>query len=170
MSFAYLEFLITTYFFPNYKNGYSKFFLWSFLPIASIGCFLRLSAFITARSNFHHLIRYRKEKTHKLITTGVYGLERHPGYLGYFFFSIFSQLTIKNFLSAILFTFVLWRFFLNRIVEEEHTLLRIFGEDYLEYKENVSTHIPFIGSLIDFRLKLRGVELKEYREKKKKSK
>lgn len=166
MTFSYLEFTLTTYLFPKFKSSYSRFFLLTFLPIASIGCFLRLSAFLTAKSNFHHLIRYSKENSHKLITHGVYGYERHPGYLGYFFFSVFSQLAVKNFLSALFFTIVLWRFFLDRIIEEEYTLLYIFGEDYLRYKEEVPTWIPFVGSIVDFRLRMKGIKLEEYRKKK----
>lgn len=165
MTFAYLEFVITGYFFPIFKSRNCLYFIYIFLPLASVGCILRLSAFITARSNFHHLIRYSREKSHLLIKHGIYAYERHPGYLGYFCFSIFSQLLIKNFLSSFLFIIILWRFFLDRIVDEENTLLYIFGEDYLRYKEEVPTYLPFVGSLVDFKLKMRGIDLDKYKKK-----
>lgn len=54
---------------------------------------------------------------------------------------------------------------MERIVDEENTLLYIFGEDYLRYKEEVPTYLPFVGSLVDFRLKMRGIDLDKYKQK-----
>lgn len=38
-----------------------------------------------------------------------------------------------------------WQFFYNRVILEEITLLRFFGEDYIKYQENVGTGLPFIS-------------------------
>lgn len=96
-----------------------------------------------------------------LVKNGVYAYERHPGYLGYFMFSVSSQLLIKNPISAVIFTLVLWRFFLERILEEELTLLKFFKGEYLDYKREVGTYIPLIEKMVNLKLKLQGVELDE---------
>ena len=103
------------------------------VPVTVLGMFLRIMAFATARSNFHHLIRYRREQGHKLVTHGVYSFERHPGYMGYFYFSIASQLILGNFVSFLAFFYVLWNFFYDRICEEEETLIVFFGKEYMDY-------------------------------------
>ncbi len=40
---------------------------------------LRLSAMLTARGNFTHMVRLRRSPGHQLVTTGVYAWLRHPG-------------------------------------------------------------------------------------------
>jgi hypothetical protein len=42
---------------------------------------------------------------------------------------------------------VSWRFFKERIEEEEKTLLSFFGVDYLDYQEQVGTGIPGIKGI-----------------------
>lgn len=76
---------------------------------------LRITAFFTCKSNFTHIVRYKKDKKHTLITNGVYSFFRHPSYTGYFYFSIGGQLMIGNFISAVAFFAALARFFHKRI-------------------------------------------------------
>jgi protein-S-isoprenylcysteine O-methyltransferase len=152
MSVSYIEFFLEYWLFPVAKNAFNPFFLAIFLPLSIIGVFIRIEAFNSARSNFHHLIRYTKDPEHVLVKSGIYAYERHPGYLGYFIFSIASQILIKNPISTIMFTLVLWRFFMRRILEEEITLLKFFKQDYLNYKYDVGTYIPYIGNLVDLKL------------------
>lgn len=38
-----------------------------------------------------------------------------------------------------------WKFFHDRILIEEVTLLNFFGQDYIEYQKKVSTGLPFIS-------------------------
>ena len=40
-----------------------------------------------------------------------------------------------------------WRFFRERIEEEELSLIHFFGEDYVEYKKKVATGLPFISGI-----------------------
>ena len=163
MSVSYVEFLIEYLLFPGLKNSFNKLFTLVFLPLSLAGVATRIAAFSSARSNFHHLIRYDKDPNHVLVKTGIYAYERHPGYLGYFVFSVASQLMVKNIFSAVAFTLVLWKFFLRRIIDEEITLLVFFKEDYLDYKQEVGTHIPMIARLVDLKLELKGINLKKNR-------
>lgn len=81
------------------------------LILAVLGEGLRIAAFFTCKSNFTHIIRYRKSKAHTLITNGVYSFFRHPSYTGYFYFAIGGQLMLGNFISAVAFVAALSNFF-----------------------------------------------------------
>lgn len=45
------------------------------------------------------------------------------------------------------YTAVSWRFFRERIEEEELSLLSFFADDYVEYKKRVPTGLPFISGI-----------------------
>lgn len=45
------------------------------------------------------------------------------------------------------YTMASWRFFRERIEEEELSLIHFFAEDYLEYKKKVGTGLPFISGI-----------------------
>lgn len=113
------------------------------LLISIMGESLRIVAFFTCKSNFTHVVRFRKREDHRLVTNGVYSFFRHPSYTGYFYFSVFGQLFIGNFVSCIFFFFVLSKFFNERIEFEEEALLGFFTE-YMEYKKSTHILIPFV--------------------------
>lgn len=46
---------------------------------------------ITAGTSFTHLISYDKRRDHRLVTRGVYSLFRHPSYVGWFWWSVGTQ-------------------------------------------------------------------------------
>ena len=50
-----------------------------------------------------------------------------------------------NPLCTIAYAYVSWRFFNERIEDEEVTLLNFFGEHYLDYQKRVGTGLPFIN-------------------------
>lgn len=83
---SWAEFVLEWWLFPQMKN----ILLLSFLGLLTMvgGEILRKLAMITAESNFTHLIQTRKEKGHVLVTHGIYSLCRHPGYAGWFWWSI----------------------------------------------------------------------------------
>lgn len=89
------------------------------LIISSLGEFLRIAAFFTCKTNFTHVVKFRKERSHQLITHGIYSFFRHPSYTGYFYFSVFSQIFLGNILSSVLFFAALAKFFNDRIDFEE---------------------------------------------------
>ena len=54
------------------------------------------------------------------------------------------QIMLCNPCCLVGYTIVSWRFFNERIYEEEIYLLNFFGEDYLDYQRRVPTGLPFI--------------------------
>lgn len=52
---------------------------------------LRKAAMFTAGSNFNHVVQNEKSETHTLVTSGVYAWFRHPSYVGWFYWSIGTQ-------------------------------------------------------------------------------
>ena len=59
------------------------------------GEILRKLAMFTATSNFNHYIQHVKEEGHELITHGIYNYFRHPAYVGWFYWSIGTQVKRK---------------------------------------------------------------------------
>lgn len=140
---SWIEFGIEAYFFPSVK-GFS---LVSFLGFALCltGEVVRKLAMVTAGSNFSHKVEYRKERGHRLVTHGVYSLWRHPSYVGWFYWSIGTQLVLMNPICTIGYAYASWSFFQYRIEEEERILIEFFGQEYREYTKKVAPGIPFLS-------------------------
>ncbi|MBN3323304.1 ICMT methyltransferase, partial [Atractosteus spatula] len=117
------------------------------LLMVLFGDCLRKSAMLTAGSNFNHIVQNEKSQSHVLVTTGVYSFFRHPSYVGWFYWSIGTQVMLCNPVCVLGYTLASWRFFRERIEEEEISLIHFFGEDYLEYKRKVPTGLPFIPGI-----------------------
>lgn len=49
----------------------------------------------TARHNFSHLVQDEKQANHELVTYGIYRIWRHPSYVGWFYWSIGTQVRKK---------------------------------------------------------------------------
>lgn len=58
------------------------------LAMIVVGHIFRIGAEFTAGSNFNHKIQFYKDDNHKLVTTGLYSLSRHPSYLGWFLWAV----------------------------------------------------------------------------------
>ncbi|XP_046454900.1 protein-S-isoprenylcysteine O-methyltransferase-like [Daphnia pulex] len=139
---SWIEYWTEFWLFPGFKNAYWISMLGLLLCIG--GEVLRKTAMLTAFHNFDHLIRTRREEQHQLVTTGIYSLCRHPSYVGWFYWSIGTQIILCNPLCAVAYTFASWKFFHERVFEEEVTLLHFFGRDYVAYQSKVPTGLPFI--------------------------
>lgn len=154
---SWIEYWVECYFFPGLKTLHY---------ISTVGCImvvcgeiLRKVAMITAGSNFTHMVQYRKRDEHELVTTGVYSLFRHPSYVGWFYWSVGTQVVLCNPVCLLGYTAASWMFFKERIEDEEESLVLFFGEDYIEFKKRVGTGIPFIsGYPMD-----RAISLLKYR-------
>ncbi|XP_050502925.1 protein-S-isoprenylcysteine O-methyltransferase isoform X3 [Diabrotica virgifera virgifera] len=139
---SWVEFFVEYYFFPGMKQFY-----WVSnigLGICVLGELLRKTAMLTAGSNFNHLVQCEKFSNHTLVTYGVYGWFRHPSYVGWFYWSIGTQILLLNPLCVPAYALASWLFFKTRIEIEEITLLNFFGQNYCDYQEKVWTGIPFI--------------------------
>ena len=89
--------------------------MWVGLVVAILGEGLRIAAFFTCKSNFTHLVSFRKDKQHTLVTNGIYSFFRHPAYTGYFYYCVFSMMFLGNFATMVAFIFTLIAFFNQRI-------------------------------------------------------
>lgn len=142
-SIAIIEYIIEATFFPN-KVSWSSPMVYVGLLMIIIGLVIRFAAIIHAQKSFTHRVQTRKRKAHKLVTDGIYKYIRHPGYFGFFVFAVGTEVFFENPVSVVIFIIVLWRFFSNRIYNEEKYLVDFFGKDYEDYRRRTPTLIPFI--------------------------
>ncbi|KAK7486044.1 hypothetical protein BaRGS_00022653 [Batillaria attramentaria] len=115
------------------------------LVLTVAGEILRKASMCTAGRNFNHYVQHTKQHDHRLVTHGVYKFCRHPSYVGWFCWSLGTQIMLCNPFCLVGYAVVSWRFFNERIYEEEIYLLNFFGEDYLDYQRRVPTGLPFIS-------------------------
>lgn len=139
---SWVEFWIEYYLFPQLKCIHVVCIVGAVL--VTFGEALRKVAMLTAGSNFTHIVQYRKRQGHQLVTQGVYSFFRHPSYVGWFYWSVGTQVLLCNPICFIGYAVASWRFFEDRINDEEASLITFFGEEYVEYKKKVGSGIPFI--------------------------
>ncbi|KAI8912949.1 Isoprenylcysteine carboxyl methyltransferase family-domain-containing protein [Powellomyces hirtus] len=106
--------------------------------------YLRSAAMITAGSNFTHLIAAEKDPSHTLVTTGIYATFRHPSYTAFYYWAVCTQLTANNPFCSLAFSLALYKFFRDRIIYEERTLIEFFGDEYERYIKTAKVWIPYI--------------------------
>ncbi len=141
---SWIEYFFERWFFGGSSWKGSFLFLFVGFILTFGGQAIRTLSMYTAGSNFHHLIREEREKDHKLITFGIYQYLRHPSYFGWFWFSIGTQVMLTNPVCIGLYAWASWRFFANRIPEEEATLIEFFGAEYERYRSRTPVGIPLI--------------------------
>lgn len=142
-SIGLIEYFIERYIWPVFKTDSSSFVLWLGVLMIIVGLYIRFAAIITAGKSFNHVVQVESHGN-KLITNGVYKYIRHPGYFGFFVFAVGTQVMLKNIVSTVGFIIVLWNFFNDRIKDEEVFLIRMYGNDYVQYRDRTPTWIPFI--------------------------
>ena len=107
---------------------------------------IRSIAMATAGESFNHMIQTSKKQNHTLITNGIYRIFRHPSYVGFFYWSISTQLVLGNIVHAVLYTLASWTFFSRRIQYEEESLYQFFPDTYPQYVSQTYMGIPWIRS------------------------
>ena len=117
---------------------------WLGLLMLLFGQIMRTVSMATCGESFNHLIQNRKKDNHVLITRGVYAYFRHPSYVGWFYWSIGTQIVLMNPISVVAYALASWDFFRKRIPYEEITLTKHFGSQYTVYVEGSWIGIPFI--------------------------
>ncbi|XP_071805251.1 protein-S-isoprenylcysteine O-methyltransferase-like [Asterias amurensis] len=140
---SWCEYFLELYFFPDIKS------VWYISVFGLILCIfgecLRKVSMLTAGRSFNHYIQTTRASDHVLVTHGVYAWSRHPSYVGWFYWSLGTQIILCNPICLVAYTVTSWRFFNERVEDEEITLLNFFGEDYLNYQQRVGTKLPFIS-------------------------
>lgn len=139
---SWLEFIVEVYYVPQMKEN--TIVLCIGILFCTMGEILRKLAIITASKSFNHIVQYHKSEDHELVTHGVYRLMRHPSYGGWFWWSIGTQIILANPFCSILYAIVSWKFFHERILIEEVTLVNFFLDKYIEYQKNTPTGVPFV--------------------------
>lgn len=145
---SWLEFTIESYFFPSMKC----FNVLTFLGVALVifGETVRKGAMITAGSNFNHIVQSDRKSDHMLVTHGLYKWSRHPSYVGWFYWSIGTQVLLANPLCTVAYAVASWKFFNERVKDEEMYLIHFFEQQYIDYIMEVPTRLPFINGMQDY--------------------
>lgn len=139
---SWTEFFLEVYFYPPLKTY--RIISYVGIGICIVGEILRKMAMIHAGKSFNHIVQSTRSEDHILVTSGVFGIMRHPSYVGWFYWSVGTQIILVNPVCFVAYTIVSWLFFKERIYLEEYALLRFFGENYHDYKQKVPVGIPFI--------------------------
>ncbi|GKT32325.1 putative multi-domain containing protein [Aduncisulcus paluster] len=140
MAVGLTEYFVEAYFFPQMKP---RIVMFIGIAVTTFGEFFRKAAILTNKT-FTHMIRTHKTTSHKLCKKGVYSFSRHPSYFGWFWYAVGTQIILCNPFSILAFAFVEYIFFRDRIRYEESLLVIFFGDEYIQYKKDVPTRIPFI--------------------------
>lgn len=83
-------------------------------------------------------------KSNKLVTTGIYGLVRHPIYAA-FLYAVTGLTFISNNLFLLILPVIYWLILTVVMVKtEEKWLYDKFGESYAVYSRKVSRFVPFL--------------------------
>ena len=81
-------------------------------------------------------------KDHKLQTSGVFSISRHPFYLGFIFILFSSCLLTPNYLNILSFIGA-WIIHHSIMIKEEQFLSLQYGEEYRQYAKKVNRYITF---------------------------
>jgi len=128
-------------------------YLWMAITVlgiimVAVSQFIRSWAMMKCGESFNHYIQTQKKDNHILVTNGIYSLLRHPSYVGFYYWSIGTQLVLHNPISGLLFALAGWKFFSQRIPYEERSLIRLFGDEYHNYVMRTYVGIPFIPLIL----------------------
>ncbi|XP_037075541.1 protein-S-isoprenylcysteine O-methyltransferase-like [Pollicipes pollicipes] len=140
---SWLEFWLERALFPDMKE--CSFTIGLGLLLCISGEVIRKLAMFTARTNFNHIVQNERRPDHVLVTHGVYSWFRHPSYVGWFWWSVGTQLLLTNPVCLVGYTAASWTFFRDRVHYEEATLINFFGHAYLAYQQRVGTGLPGIA-------------------------
>mmetsp|Transcript_52234 Transcript_52234/g.111010 ORF Transcript_52234/g.111010 Transcript_52234/m.111010 type:complete len:283 (+) Transcript_52234:68-916(+) len=139
-----VEFCVRMTFFPD-RNSPQIFCLGMAFVAGGQAC--RSWAMVTCGESFNHYIQRDKKENHVLVTHGIYGVLRHPSYVGFYYWAVGTQLVLCNPVSAVLYGLAAWTFFRYRIAYEEETLSKLFPE-YEDYAARTYIGIPFLRRVL----------------------
>jgi protein-S-isoprenylcysteine O-methyltransferase Ste14 len=114
---------------------------WLGFLLYTVGGILRLAPVFVLGRRFSGLVAIQPE--HRLVTSGLYGIIRHPSYLGLFVLALGWGLAFRSgvgVLIAVLMLIVV----LARIQAEERLLSESFGAEYDAYRARTWRLVPYI--------------------------
>jgi protein-S-isoprenylcysteine O-methyltransferase Ste14 len=114
---------------------------WLGFLLYTVGGILRLAPVFVLGRRFSGLVAIQPE--HRLVTSGLYGIIRHPSYLGLFVLAFGWGLAFRSgvgVLIAVLMLVVV----LARIQAEERLLSESFGAEYDAYRARTWRLVPYI--------------------------
>ncbi|MCL2654044.1 MAG: isoprenylcysteine carboxylmethyltransferase family protein [Propionibacteriaceae bacterium] len=110
--------------------------------VGAAGLVIRYQAFSTLGRFFTRTLR--EQPGHTLVTTGIYRLVRHPGYLSDLSIFIGAALAMRNLVVVIIVVVSFIPAYVYRIHAEEQMLLGIFGRDYQDYQARSKKLLPHL--------------------------
>jgi protein-S-isoprenylcysteine O-methyltransferase Ste14 len=81
-------------------------------------------------------------ESHKLITTGVYALVRHPMYSAFWLWAVAQALLLPNWVAGFAGIVGFGILFFGRVGEEERLMCDAFGDEYRAYMRRTSRVLP----------------------------
>lgn len=81
---------------------------------------------------------------HTLVTTGVYGVVRHPMYSGFWLMAVAQLLLLPNWIAGPAGLIGFGILFFGRLRREEEMMITAFGDEYRSYMRRTSRVIPGI--------------------------
>src|SRR5262245_13100617 len=112
---------------------------WLGVALFAAGGALRIWPVFVLRHRFSGLVAF--QPGHTLVTSGIYGVIRHPSYLGLLINSLGWSLAFRSGVGVLL-TVLLIPPLLARIHAEENLLHSEFGEEYEAYRSRTARLIP----------------------------
>ena len=114
---------------------------WLGVLLYAAGGVLRLAPVFVLGRRFSGLVAIQPE--HRLVSSGLYGIIRHPSYLGLFVLSLGWGLVFRSGVGVILAVLTL-PVVLARIDAEERLLSETFGAEYDAYRARTWRLIPYV--------------------------
>lgn len=137
-------FFIEFFAFYTYYSGigYLGNTLYIGLGLVILGIIIRQYSIYILGKYFSPHVEIQKE--HKLIEKGLYKYIRHPSYLGSILSLTGLSIAFESLLSLIFSLILSSIFYGYRIKVEEKELIKIFGNEYLNYIKRTKRLIPFL--------------------------
>ena len=111
------------------------------LALCGVADVIGMVAFRTLAKQYSALVTLQDD--HELVTTGIYGVVRHPIYLRGLLLSVGLPLVFRSWLAVLLAPLVLWMVS-ARIRQEEDLLAGHFGEAYEAYRGRTWRVLPYV--------------------------
>jgi len=81
---------------------------------------------------------------HTLVTTGVYGLVRHPMYSAFWLMALAQVLLLPNWIAGPAGLVGFGILFFGRVRREEGMMIAAFGDDYVSYMRRTARVVPWL--------------------------